>query len=139
MAGEADEDRDLTEQGRAELEQQCERLRKLGFSCDALWHSPWLRARRTAERLAALVGVTPTVHLGLCSELESPAGRALLSEAALAGRASRLVLVGHQPWLANIAQHLGADEVRDLECAEVVWLVARGDGRWAVHARLSPG
>jgi phosphohistidine phosphatase len=138
LPGELDAERELTPEGREELERQIEGLTRCGFACDRLWSSPWRRARDTAERLAAHCGVRVEPHAGLCSDLDTPEGRALVLEATAAARTTRLVLVGHQPWLAELARSLGAREVLDLECAEVVWLVHGPEGRWSTAARLAP-
>lgn len=139
LSGEDDAERDLTEEGRAELERQCERLIGLGFACDAILHSPWLRARRTAERLARALGRPAAEHAGLASELDSAAGRALVEECRRAGARSRLVLVGHQPWLAELARELGAADVSDLDCGELIVLAPAIGGGFRLQARLAPG
>jgi len=139
QAGEADGERALSPEGRAEFALQIERLGSMGFGCDELWTSPLRRALETAELLGASCGFSPVPHEGLCSDPESRACTELLAMAQERALASRVVLVGHQPWLAQIARGLGAHEVQEIECGEVLWLVPRGPDTWSVAARLYPG
>ena len=135
---EPDSERALSAQGRASFELQLARLESLGFACDQLWTSPWKRARETAELVGARFGIVPQLRAGLCNELDTPAAQEMIAEATDAARTSRVVLVGHQPWLSLLARGLGASDVRDLECGEVLWLTERSKTNWPCVARLYP-
>jgi phosphohistidine phosphatase len=137
-SAEPDSERELSPEGRASFEVQLARLESMGFACDNIWTSPWSRARATAELLGARLKLEPREREGLCSDPDTQAGLELIAEASAAARSTRVVLVGHQPWLAQIAQSLGAADVRDIECGEVVWLTERSDRKWTVAARLYP-
>jgi phosphohistidine phosphatase len=137
-SGEPDGQRALSPEGREEFQRQLARLAAADFRCDVLWSSPLLRARQTAALLGSLCGVPPEEREGLGSDPASRAGKELVAEASARARTERVVLVGHQPWLAEIARSLGASEVADLDCGEVVWLTAREHGGWRVAARLYP-
>ncbi len=135
---EPDSERSLSAEGRASFELQLARLESIGFACDQLWTSPWSRARETAERLGARFGIVPENREGLCNELDTPVARELIAEATAAARTSRVVLVGHQPWLSLLARSLVASDIRDLHCGEVIWLTQRAEANWACAARLYP-
>ena len=135
---ELDSGRALSAEGRAAFEAQLDRLEAMGFACDELWTSPWRRARETAELLGARLGLEPQSREGLCTELDTPVAQELIAGAQVAARKSRVVLVGHQPWLSLLARGLGASDVRDLECGEVLWLTERSHANWSCVARLYP-
>lgn len=137
-AGESDSARALSAEGRREFAGQLSRLESLGFACDQIWTSPWRRARETSDLLASRCKLAPQERAGLCSDLHTPAALELIAQARSAARDSRVVLVGHQPWLAALARALGAGELRDIDCGEVVWLSERAPGVWSVAARLHP-
>lgn len=103
----ADEQRALTERGRARSRAVLERLVALGLTADRLLSSPLVRARQTAE-IAVAAGWAP--ELRLAAEL-APAGAALQRlpgwlEAAASDGARRLALVGHEPDLSSLAASL---------------------------------
>ena len=90
-----DEGRALTLEGRSRMKQEMRGLRRLGISFERLAHSPLRRALETAEILAPLVEGKPRVSALLA---QAP-GPALLDS--LAGES--LALVGHDPWLSQLA------------------------------------
>lgn len=98
QAPEQDAARPLTAQGRRRFRRVRRALERLGLRADRLLHSPWVRAAQTAELLRPLVRGAPRPE----PLLAAPPGRALLRR--LRGR--RLVLVGHQPWLGELAAWL---------------------------------
>lgn len=144
LPGESDSERALSALGRGEFKLQLARLGSMSsctsgeFGCDALWTSPWRRARETAELLGGICGRTPEAREGLCSDPGSSAGLELIANATRLALSSRVVLVGHQPWLAQIARGLGALDVFDIDCGEVIWLSPRAPRSWLVAARLYP-
>jgi phosphohistidine phosphatase len=93
-----DEARALTLEGRSRLKQELRGLRRLGIGFERLVHSPLRRALETAELLAPLV----EGELHASALLAEPPGPALL--AGLAGES--LALVGHEPWLTQLASLL---------------------------------
>ena len=135
---EPDSERALSAQGRASFELQLARLESMGFACDQLWTSPWKRARETAELVGARLGIAPQIHAGLCNDLDTALAQEMLAKATGTARTSRVLLVGHQPWLSQLARGLGASGVRDLECGEVLWLTERSEANWSCVARLYP-
>lgn len=98
-AGEPDELRALTDEGRAQAEALGRRLRSEGLAADAVLTSPLLRARETAMSLG--LG-TPEPLEALC-----PGATADGVREAVAGRGEIVVIVGHQPDCGQIAAALG--------------------------------
>ncbi len=72
---------------------------------DAVVSSPLLRARLTAEAIAAAAGTEATVDQGL-----APGATVASLRAALADRGERVVAVGHQPDLSEIFLELTGEE-----------------------------
>ena len=101
--GKPDELRPLTASGR-------EAARLLGELLaerqpDAVVSSPLLRARLTAEAIAAAAGTEATVDEGL-----APGATLASLRAALAARGERVVAVGHQPDFSEIFLELTGEE-----------------------------
>jgi phosphohistidine phosphatase len=96
-----DEDRPLTDEGRAEALGVAGGLSRLGVSLDLLLTSPLVRAAQTAEVIASVVTVAsgPTI----CQALASGELSEILA-AARAGR--RTMVVGHMPSLGELATWL---------------------------------
>jgi phosphohistidine phosphatase len=100
-----DAERPLTPKGMKRMRKAARGLRELGISFDAILTSPLVRARQTAEIVAAA--------LGLESRLEEISGLAPEStvEHLMFGLTryqdrEHLLLVGHEPLLSNTAAYL---------------------------------
>jgi phosphohistidine phosphatase len=100
-AGEPDELRPLTPEGREQAAALAERLRDSRIRPSAVLTSPLLRARETAELVAKELGaeVVPDDRL-------SPGATADAVTDAVAGRGETVVVVGHQPDCSQIAAAL---------------------------------
>ncbi len=68
---------------------------------EAVLHSPLVRARETAELIAAPLGIAPEPHDRL-----APGATAAGVRAAVTGRGQAVVVVGHLPDCAEIAAEL---------------------------------
>jgi phosphohistidine phosphatase len=118
-AVEDDAARPLTDAGRARCARVVEGLERAGLRLGVVRHSPWTRAVQTAELLARLCdGKLKPDPL-----LAQPPGDELIDS--LGG--DRLALVGHQPWLGELAASLiggSADLAPRLELKKggVAWL-----------------
>ena len=116
--GEPDDLRTLTPHGRRQAQELGERFAKHRITPDAILSSPLLRARQTAEGIAAGVGTTAEPD-----ERLAPGATADDVRAAVAGRGETVVVVGHQPDCGQIAAAIGggpapefpAGGVRELE------------------------
>ena len=129
--GHAEEGRDdfarrLTDAGRRAARQAGQALVHARFQPELVLSSPAPRALETAQLVAQECGYAPapradqTLYLG-----EARAYLAVLH--ALPGTVSRVLLVGHNPTLSDLARQLG--EAAELRPAEFVNLALELDGR----------
>jgi phosphohistidine phosphatase len=97
-----DGDRPLTRQGRARMRQAARGLLRLGVRFDVIVSSPLVRALQTAEVVAAELGYRSPVEI--CPAL-APGLRpeAVFQFLASYPDSERLLLVGHEPDLGNLA------------------------------------
>ncbi len=98
-----DHARPLTPKGRDRFIQSVSALEARGVILDRVYHSPWVRARQTAELLAP---INPSGTLVATDGLARPPTPALLGE--LEGRA--VALVGHEPYMGELLALLLLDE-----------------------------
>lgn len=99
--GSPDAVRPLSVAGRRRTLAVLQRLLRLELRCEALFSSPLLRARQTAE-LAVAAGLAPRVQQ---APALAPGGEALAWLQGLAP-VERLGLVGHEPDLSTLASRL---------------------------------
>jgi phosphohistidine phosphatase len=100
-----DSKRPLTEQGIARFKEGLKGLAWLDVELDEVLTSPLVRARQTAELLAAGVAGKPVIKVvDSLSPGHTPS--AVVSELAKAARRQRVALVGHEPGLGELAAHL---------------------------------
>ena len=112
-AGNPDELRPLTSEGREHARALGARLREQGFAADAVVSSPLLRARETAEAL----------RLGepVVDERLAPGATPFHVRDAATGRGETVVVVGHQPDLSKaVAALTGGDEPAFPPCAHAL-------------------
>jgi phosphohistidine phosphatase len=103
--GQSDEDRALTPDGARKMRRIARGLKALGFRADVVLTSPLRRAEETAALLVAELDPAPSV------EIYQPLGPGhdpsdVLAELRRYRSTQRLVLVGHQPDLGELASHL---------------------------------
>jgi phosphohistidine phosphatase len=131
-----DSARPLTDRGRRQWRRAASGLEWLGVHFDRLYHSPWLRAVETANALAGLVKTESVVM----QQLARPPNRALM--AALQGE--RVGVVGHQPWLTQLAAlaafgHPAQGERIELKKGGMIWLEGEPrPGHMMLRALLPP-
>ena len=100
-----DTKRPLTVRGMARFKDAVRGLHRLDVVIDEIFTSPLMRARQTADLLAAGLASTPVVKtLEALAPDHAPA--AVLTALARAARRSRIALVGHEPGLGELAGHL---------------------------------
>ncbi len=144
-----DEDRPLTQEGRARMKQAAAGLRELDLKFNVILTSPLLRARQTAEAVAEVLDLQHKVKI-----FESLApGKAFIegegSHAEIflelgAYQFDRALLVGHMPDLAELAsflltgnRNLNVEFKKGSVCAiEVSSIPPRGPG--LLHWMLTP-
>jgi phosphohistidine phosphatase len=109
-AGNPDELRPLTAEGREHARTLGAQLREQGFAADAVVSSPLLRARETAESLGF---GSPEVD-----ERLAPGATPFDVRDAAIGRGKTVIVVGHQPDCSKaVAALTGGDELAFPPCA----------------------
>ena len=100
-----DNKRPLTERGISRFKESVGGLKGLDASIDEIFTSPLVRAKQTADLLAAGIDGRPTVKV---LDVLSPghASAIVMAHLAKAARHRRLALVGHEPDLGELAAHL---------------------------------
>jgi phosphohistidine phosphatase len=138
VPGQADADRELTEDGDRKLRQVVKGLRNLRVQFDRVLTSPWARARQTADRLDPISDREPVATELLC---QSPRAELL---AMIAEHPTTVAVVGHEPWLSELVAWLAFGDMRhgeaiDFKKAGVVWLDGSAvPGGMSVRAMLPP-
>ena len=100
-----DTKRPLTERGMNRFKDAVKGLRRLDVAVDEIFTSPLVRARQTAEILAAgLDGKPPIKVLDALSPGHTSAS--VMTHLARVAKRRRIALVGHEPELGELAAHL---------------------------------
>lgn len=103
--GRRDFERRLTPDGARKIARAARGLRRLGVHPDLILASPLPRAVETAQRIAEVV--TPDRQIGIYQPLApGHTVEELLAELALYRDVRRLMLVGHQPTMSDLASVL---------------------------------
>jgi phosphohistidine phosphatase len=97
-AGEPDDLRTLTSHGQWQAKELGRRFKRHGIHPDAVLSSPLLRARQTADAIAAGAGIAAEPD-----ERLAPGATVDAVRSAVAGRGETVVVVGHQPDCGQIA------------------------------------
>lgn len=100
-----DDKRPLTEDGIDRMRKAARGLARLDVSIDIVFTSPLVRARQTAEILAAALETRPSL-VAIESLAPGAAYAALMADLEKHGRRNRLALVGHEPGLGELAGRL---------------------------------
>jgi len=108
---EEDSKRPLTPEGRAEMQKIVKSLRAVGLQVDRIYTSPLKRARETAE-IAARILKIPTLQEW--EELKPDGSKAALyRKLARFEQNSRVILVGHEPYLSSMmGEIIGTTDLR---------------------------
>ena len=97
--------RPLTERGISRFKEGAAGLRWLDATIDEIFTSPLVRAKQTADLLAAGVEGKPSVKL-LDALAPGHTAAAVMAQLAKAAKRRRIALVGHEPDLGELAAHL---------------------------------
>lgn len=131
-------ERPLTERGRREVDRVAAVADRIGMDPDAIIHSGKLRARQTAERLAAVFDRRGRMdEQSFLKAMEDPAAAAQY----VAETDGAVVLVGHLPHLSRLAGLLLAgDAQKEVVAFRHGGIVAldRSDGGWHLEWILTP-
>jgi phosphohistidine phosphatase len=100
-----DDQRPLTERGIARFKAVVQGLAAIEVTVDEIFTSPLVRAKQTADLLAAgLPGKASVKTLDALAPGHSPAS--VLAQLSRIARRRRIMLVGHEPDLGELAAHL---------------------------------
>lgn len=100
-----DDKRPLTERGVSRFNDAIQGLKKLDVGLDEIYTSPLVRAKQTANLLAAGLPGKPTVKvLDALAPGHTPAS--VMAQLSRVARRRRIALVGHEPGLGELAAHL---------------------------------
>jgi phosphohistidine phosphatase len=100
-----DDKRPLTERGIARFKESVAGLKELDVVVDEIFSSPLVRAKQTAELLASGLSGKPSVKI-LDALAPGHTPTSVLAQLARAAKRRRIVLVGHEPDLGELAAHL---------------------------------
>lgn len=115
-----DADRPLSSKGRRQAERLGRLLARNGFRADAILTSPKVRARQTAELVAAALGSPVESDHRLAGSLDEVVVSRIIGETG--GR--RVVLVGHDPDFSDLAESLAGLEALPMKKGTLVRLDA---------------
>ncbi len=118
-----DPERPLSPLGEKEVLSAARHLAASGFSPELIVSSPFLRALRTAELAAAFF---PAAARKTAAALSEGPVSEILDLIDSLDRAERVLVVGHQPLLGAVADHLAGDGPFDLAPAGFVRLSRAG-------------
>ncbi|HEX2689973.1 MAG TPA: histidine phosphatase family protein [Kofleriaceae bacterium] len=136
--GRDDATRELTEVGKAKLRRAVRGLRALEIRFERVLTSPWRRAAQTARLLEPIATDTP-----IATELLTQPPRAELL-AMIAERNETTAVVGHEPWLGELAAWLAFGDTKHgdalvIKKSGVLWLEGIAvPGGMQIRASLPP-
>lgn len=145
----ADEDRQLTGEGRRKVETVAGGLATLGVKPDLVLASPLVRAQQTAAIVVAVLA--PKLGVETCTGLRNGTEpEDLLAELAAHRGMQHVFLIGHQPSLGELASHLltGSALIAPLPFKKAAVAAigvgalpprARGELRWFAPSRMLGG
>lgn len=132
--------RELSARGRHQVALLADFLaRTKAFRPDAVWHSPLMRARETAQLLAQELGLS--LRIEEASGL-TPEDDPQVMAARLATTTRAIALVGHEPHLSALASLLVAGAPQPVVFAMkkgATLALERAGARWAVRWHIEPG
>jgi phosphohistidine phosphatase len=100
-----DDKRPLTERGIARFEESVAGLKAFDVELDEIFTSPLVRAKQTADLLAAGAKGKPSVKI-LDALAPGHTPTQILAQLAKQAKRRRIALVGHEPGLGELAAHL---------------------------------
>lgn len=130
--------RELTDAGKTKLRQAVRGLRALDIRFQRILTSPWKRAAQTARQLAPIAAGDPVVT----DLLTQPPRSELLALIAEGGATT--AVVGHEPWLGELAAWLAFGDARHgdaliIKKCGVIWLEGTAvPGGMQIRAAIPP-
>ena len=138
-AKEVDPDRPLTDQGKAEIEQLADFLKRADIQVERVIHSGKLRAAQTAERLAnAIAAGVELESSGIINPNDNPKAFDWQSDS----WDRDTLVVGHLPFMAKLVSHLVIeDESRPITAwqpGSIVCLERENGAHWRINWMIRP-
>jgi phosphohistidine phosphatase len=138
-----DDKRPLTQQGVERLKQEADGLIALDITFDVILTSPLVRARQTAEILAAALPSRPAV-VNTDALAPGVSRGAIVDELARHARHERIALVGHEPGVGELAARLvGARKAMEFKKGSICRIdvqafppTGTGQLRWFLTPRM---
>jgi phosphohistidine phosphatase len=130
--------RELTDAGKTKLRQAVRGLRAFDVRFERILTSPWKRAAQTARQLAPIAAAAP-IATDLLTQPPRPELLALIAE-----RNETTAVVGHEPWLGELAAWLAFGDSRRgdaliIKKCGVVWLEGTAvPGGMQIRASIPP-
>jgi phosphohistidine phosphatase len=137
-----DFERALTPDGEQKLRRVTKAMRNLQLSFDLIISSPYVRARETAEIVAAALALGKKVQLWETLGADGNARELIAEVRALSPAPESILLVGHEPYLSSLVSllvcgstkacvtlkksglcKLTVDNLRPARCARLEWLL----------------
>lgn len=140
-SGLPDEMRALSKTGREQAAATADLFRRLQLDVKALYHSPRLRCKQTADAVSSVLNVTPQER----AELDIGFSALRLNEMLRDSKAGDTVLlIGHEPTFSQVIRELTGGRVEMKKCglARVDIMTRRplqGDLVWLLPPRLVHG
>jgi phosphohistidine phosphatase len=136
-SGQPDASRALTADGTRRFRRVVRGMRALGWRFECVYTSPWKRAAQTAELVAPISHGDPIASDLLCDRPRAELLALVAAAGAAESRSRAVAVVGHEPWLGELASWLAFGDPRhahafQLKKGGVVWL----DGEAAPGAML---
>jgi phosphohistidine phosphatase len=138
-----DTKRPLTEEGMTRMRKAARGLARLGVVVDVVMTSPLVRARQTAEIVAAAIDPKPSL---VTAESLAPGGSfaAVVADLEKHARKTRIALVGHEPGIGELAARLiGSRHAIEFKKGAVCRIDVEtlppsgpGDLRWLMTSRI---
>ncbi len=97
-----DSKRPLTDEGMSRIRKAARGLARIGVTIEVVLTSPLVRARQTAEQLAAGLDPRPSM-VNVDSLAPDGSYAAVIADLEKHGRKSRIALVGHEPMIGELA------------------------------------
>ena len=136
---EADPQRQLTEEGRRDIQKVAAFIQPLKLSVDYLWHSQKKRAAQTAELLAEVIKINKaqTPRDGL-----APNDDVTLLRGELTSAPQDVMIVGHLPFLSKLTSLLltGSESANVVAFRQggIVCLSRSEDNQWQIDWMVTP-
>lgn len=138
VSSESDPERPLSKKGCADIKKVASFIKPQKITVDHIWHSGKLRASQTAEILADVVTVKDcSAHKGL-----KPNDNVTAIANELEAYDTNLMLVGHLPFMANLASLLVSGKeftsVVSFDAGSIACLKRSDPGQWHIEWMLTP-